>query len=51
MDVARRAGDALAAHKKLGKLYPEGGSKGYFKWLVANEPKVFVGLLKKLMPR
>src|SRR6476660_9831150 len=26
MDVARRAGDALAAHKKLGKLYPEGGS-------------------------
>jgi hypothetical protein len=49
MEVANRAGDALAAHKELGKLYPEGGSKSYFKWLAVNEPKVFVGLLKKLL--
>jgi hypothetical protein len=49
MEVAGRAGDALAAHKKLGKLYPEGGSKSYFKWLAVNEPKIFVGLLKKLL--
>ena len=50
MEVANRRGDALAAHEELGKLYPEGGSKSYFKWLAVNEPRVFVGLLKKLIP-
>jgi hypothetical protein len=49
MEVANRRGDALAAHEELGKLYPEGGSKSYFKWLAVNEPKIFVGLLKKLL--
>jgi hypothetical protein len=50
MEVADRAGDALAAQKKYGSLCSEGGSKSYFKWLAVYEPEVFVGLLKKLIP-